>query len=316
MTNQDQQTNPQSRKRRSLFYLVLIGILLVVNAILFYTNLQTRSDKEVVEAERSELLIQTATYERKVDSLKGELTASLGINAELDSIIYVKVRELDSLKHTFGRRIAARDTEIGKLKRELDEKIKEIERKTRQYTEDINDWKRRYTELETEKEALVEEVAVKVDEIRTLETTVEKGAILTATEIRAAGIQTRGETKEKETDRAKRSDFLRVCFKLAENRIAKVGYKEVFIKISGPDGTTLAVQALGSGTFHLTETGESSLYTKKITVDYDPGTPDKTYCVDWQQDNEFPPGTYNVELFQSGFLIGKTSLELRKGGIF
>lgn len=269
-----------------------------------------------MEAERGELLIQTASYERKVDSLKEELTASLGMNAELDSIIYVKVRELDSLKHTFGRRIAARDTEIGKLKRELDDKIKEIERKTRQYTDEIVEWKRRYDELETEKEALVEDVAEKEDAIRTLETTVEKGAILSAASLTAVGIQTRGETKEKETDRAKRTDFIRVCFRLAENRIAKAGYKEVYIKISGPDGTTLAVQALGSGTFHLTETGESSLYTKKITVDYDSGTPDKTYCADWQQDNEFPPGVYNVELFQSGFLIGKTQMELRKGGIF
>lgn len=309
-------TQPQDKRRRSLLYLLLIVLLVIINGVLFYTNMQTKGENEALETERQELREQQVAYERKVDSLKLELMSEIGLNAELDSIINHKIRELDSLKISFSKRIANKDYEIGRLKQELSQKIAEIERKTQQYTNEIEDWKTKYEELAAENEELSEELVNKDEDIRELENKIEQGAVLTATEINPVGIQYKGKNREKETDRAKRVDKLKVCFQLAENRIATPGYRDILIKITSPEGTTLSMESLGSGTFKLTETGESSLYTTKLSIEYDPSEPEQQYCAEWEQELEYQPGIYNFELYQDGFLIGEKELELEKGGLF
>ncbi len=307
---------PQNKKRRSLFYLLLIAILLVVNGVLFFTNMKTNEESEVLTAERNELLEQKADYERMVDSLKTELSASMGINEELDSIISIKVRELDSLKVVFSQRVSARDVEIGRMKQQLAQLIAELEQKTEDYTAEIEELKRQYAALEAENEVLTSEVQNKNQTISTLESQIARGAVLTALNVSANGIQFRGETREKVTDRAKRTDKLRVCFNLAENRIARPGYRDIYLKITSPEGTTLSMESMGSGTFQLAETGETSLFTTKLTINYDPSDPGKEFCSEWYQDNEFMDGIYTVELYQNGYLIGTNTLELKKGGLF
>lgn len=298
-------------------YLLLIVLLVIINGVLFYTNMQTKGEKEELEAERQELLIQKASYEDKIDSLKTELYSEIGLNAELDSIINKKIKELDSLKIAFNKRLASKDYEISKLKQELDKKVQEIEQKTRQYTAEINEWKEKYEALEAENEELSEELEGKERNIQDLEKKIEKGAVLTATEILPKGIQYKGGgDREKETDKAKRVDKLQVCFKLAENRIAKPGYRDILVKITSPQGTTLSMESLGSGTFKLAETGEASLYTTKLTIEYDPSEPDQQYCAEWEQEMEYVEGVYNFEIYQDGFMIGKQDLELQKGGLF
>lgn len=309
-------TQPQEKRKRSLLYLLLIVLLVIINGVLFYTNMQTKGEKEELEEERQELLIQKADYELKIDSLKIELYSEMGMNAELDSIINQKIKELDSLKIAFNKRLSSKDYEIGKLKQELNNKIAEIEQKTRQYTAEIKDWKEKYEELAEENVELSEELEGKQQDIQDLEKKIEKGAVLTATEILPKGIQYKGGDREKETDKAKRVDKLQVCFKLAENRIAKPGYRDILIKITSPEGTTLSMETLGSGTFKLAETGEASLYTTKVTIEYDPSKPDQQYCAEWEQEMEYLPGLYNFEIYQDGFMIGKQELELSKGGLF
>ena len=86
-----------------------------------------------------------------------------------------------------------------------------------------------------------------------------------ATEIEApfnfniVGLHERG-SKEKETTTARKVDKLRITFDL-ENRIAPSGSKEIFVCITAPDGTQVAVEALGSGKF-VTRDGVEKLFTK------------------------------------------------------
>ena len=49
---------PESRKNRKLFYIIIIIVLLVINGLLFYNNLQTRT-------ERDDLVEETETLEEE-----------------------------------------------------------------------------------------------------------------------------------------------------------------------------------------------------------------------------------------------------------
>lgn len=309
-------TQPGKKRKRSLLYLALIILLVIINGVLFYTNMQTREENKVLSNERQELLVQKATYERQIDSLKIALKAELGLNAELDSIINLKIQELDSLKIAFNKQLSSKDYAISRLKKDLAEKVAELKQRTREYTAEVADLKAQYAALEQENENLSETVTTQTNAIEALEDKVQKGSVLSAIEIVGTGYKIRNNGKEKETDNAKKVDKLRICYQLAENRIAEPGYRDILVKITSPEGSTLSVESLGSGTFQLAETGETSLYTAKMTIEYDPGDPDKKYCLDWEQEGEYEEGTYTVELYQKGFLIGTSTLVLDDGGLF
>lgn len=314
--SQRNRPQPQRARKKKVFYILLIVLLLGINGFLFYNNMNTSEERDVLAEQRTELLDQRNLFEARIDSLKQTLMDARGLSVELDSIINIKIAELDVLKISYNRKLANKDLEINDLKNDLDKQLKEISQLKFNYTTEVQEWQGRYEETVQEKEELEQAVETRKDEIRELADKINRGAVLTAVDLTAQGIQYRNNNREKETDRAKRIDKLQICFNLAENRIAEPGIKDIYLRILSPEGSTMAVQSMGSGTFVLAESGESSLYTKQVTLEYDPTDPNNQYCTDWHQDNEFVPGIYTFELYQNGYLIGSTTLELKKGGLF
>ncbi len=302
--------------RKQAIYIALILLLVLVNAFLFYSNYQSNNHSDALSKERDELLEQKIVFEKKIDSLKQSLEESLGLNEELDSMLQVRIVELTKMKANYSRLMAQKNKEVGELNRELKEKIREVERLKRQYEQELTEWREKYAILEEEKNILQDTLEGKQTRIRELNKKIDRGEILSAVNIDAYGVKIRGGSKEKRTDRARRTDKLKVCFHIATNRLADPGMKVVLLKITGPDGSTLAIQSQGSGSFNLAGSGEQSLYTKKLMIDYDPSDPEKEYCAEWPQENGFQTGTYRVDLYQEGYLIGTGSLELKKSGLF
>ena len=140
------------------------------------------------------------------------------------------------------------------------------------------------------------------------------GSVLHASNIKLQPIQVKKNGKEVETSKAKRADMMRVTFDLDENRIAPTGDKEIFVAITSPDGSPLAVEALGSGRVIRGE-GTEKLYTAKKTVSYTKGEK-QTVSMDWKQNSDFKPGDYAVEIYHNGFRIGQGKVTLKKGGLF
>ncbi len=110
-----------------------------------------------------------------------------------------------------------------------------------------------------------------------------------------------------------RVDKLRITFDL-ENRITPSGSKDVFVSITAPDGTPVAVEALGSGKF-VTRDGVEKLFTKKVQVEYNQGEK-KTVTVEWKQNSDFKTGNYIIEVYNNGFKVGEGIRNFKKGGLF
>ena len=128
------------------------------------------------------------------------------------------------------------------------------------------------------------------------------------------GVNERKNGKEKETTTAKRVDKLRITFDLDENRITTSGSKELYVSIAGPDGSPIAVEALGSGKF-TTRDGVDKFFTHKIEINYTQGQR-QTVSFDWKQNTNFATGNYKIEVFQNGFKIGEGICTFKKGGLF
>lgn len=316
MSNYSSTSNPENKRKKQIFYIILIILLILVNGFLFYSNIQSKSENKALTEERNDLLEQKAVFERKVDSLKNNLEEAKGLNVELDSIIQTKIKELDQMKINYSRRIADKEVEIAQLNKEIKQKIKEVDRLRTKYNEDIAEWEAKYSNLEEEKNTLEDTLANRESKINDLSQKINKGEILSAAGIDAYGIKYRFDNKEVKNDKAKKVDKLVVCFKLANNRLADAGVKNILVRIVNPEGTTMAVQEQGSGTFQLAESGNESLYTKQVTIDYDPEALGEEHCMEWSQEADFQPGEYKVELYQHGYLIGQSSLKLEDSWLF
>jgi len=140
------------------------------------------------------------------------------------------------------------------------------------------------------------------------------GSTLMASNFSIIGIDEKSSGKEKATSTAKRVDKLRISFDLNENMIAKSGTKEIFVCITAPDGTPVAVEALGSGTFS-TRDGQQKFFTQRLNVDYTQNKK-QTVSFDWKQNTNFNTGNYKIEVFNNGFKVGEASRPLKKGGLF
>ncbi len=150
--------------------------------------------------------------------------------------------------------------------------------------------------------------------IKQKEEVIDIATTLHASNFSILGINERGNGKEKETTVAKRVDKLRISFDLDENRVALSGTKNIYVCITAPDGTPLAVEALGSGKFNTRE-GQEKFYTQKIDVNYTQGQR-QTLSIDWKQNSTFVTGDYKIEVYNNGFKIGEGIRSLKKGGLF
>ncbi|HRO42011.1 MAG TPA: hypothetical protein PL009_04220, partial [Flavipsychrobacter sp.] len=116
--------------------------------------------------------------------------------------------------------------------------------------------------------------------------------------------------KEKETSKANRVDVFRVTFDIDENRIAEDGVKDLFVRIIAPSGNLLVNAAQGSGSTD-TYDGQNLNYTTVKQISLKQGEPVSNISVDWHQDNSYERGAYQIEIYNEGYKIGNSSINLR-----
>lgn len=132
--------------------------------------------------------------------------------------------------------------------------------------------------------------------------TVEKGSSLTVMNLRTQAIKERNSGKQIVTDRASRADKLKVCFTIAENKIAKSGTKLYYVQII--DSKNNVVGEKKTENF-----GEMTLtYSFTTTVSYENKSVDVCELV---SGSDFPKGTYFVNIFDKNELVSKTSFVLK-----
>ncbi len=132
--------------------------------------------------------------------------------------------------------------------------------------------------------------------------TVEKGSKLTITNLKTASYKVRSSGKQIATDKASRTDMLKISFTVAENKIAKSGDKTYYVQVIDAKNNVLGDKATISF-------GDTSLtYSFTTTVKYE----NKTVEVSEQlPGKDFEKGTYFVNVFDKGELVSKSSFSLR-----
>lgn len=269
-----------------------------------YQSLET--EKAELDMSYSTALQQIEEQEMKIDELRG-------INDELDAKIAERDEEISKIKAEIDRirsKKNASDAEVAKMKslinqlqsendsfiaqiQQLAEEKKILEEKNIVLTQKIDTISSEKSQLEKEKAFLGKKV--------------ELGSLLKTNGLYATGIKDKNSGKEVETDRVNKLDKIRVCYETGTNLVREAGSATMYLRLISPQGTTISVESMGSGVLTNNE-GEEIQYTRSISFDYKGDN--KKICIDWSQ-NIFNPGNYKAEVYQDGYLVGKTEFTLK-----
>ncbi len=308
--------NPGPEKPKSskngLIYGILIAALVGTWGYMYYDKSQTSREIATKENQLDTLTESRNQIQSEYEAASARLDDLISQNSRMDSLVKSKDKEIADMKGRITGILSNKNATSAQLA-EARRLIEELKSKTEGYVQTIE-------RLEGEKIVLAGErdyARKERDSVTTVKDSLGKrvdlGSVLHASNIKLSPINLRKNGKEEVTTKAKRADMMRVSFDL-DNRIATTGDKEIYVAITAPDGSPLAVEALGSGRFTL-EDGTEKLYTVKKTISYQSGgiTP---VSMDWKQNSDFKPGDYSVEIYQDGFRIGNGKVNLKKGGLF
>ena len=301
---------PPPRRNNTWIYVTIIAVLLLTNILLFVNR------NKVVE-QRDDAEIQFATSDSSRRAVETEYNAAL---TRLDELVS-KNAQMDSL-------LSDRDSEVARLKRQIDAIVRDknasaadlgrakrliasLNAKVKGYEERIAELEEANVELTTANLSLEKERDSAVTENVGLQEKVKLGAVLHASNIRMQPIDLkRGGRKIKETEKASKTDVLRINFDIDENRVAENGVKDLYLRITGPSGNLLSNAAYGSGV-STTYDGQTLNYTLAKQVNLKQGEPLSNVIVDWNQESSYESGDYKIEIYNEGYKIGGGSVHLK-----
>ncbi len=315
MSDQLNETQSQEKKtdNRTLLLIAII-VLLIAGNIYLYWKLNQKQDVVEMQAQNLNMdSVKIADLDLKYNSALNDIEGLRGQNSSLDSLLNIKENEIKTMKAALD---AAK--KAGKLKdKEYLAKLGDLQKL-------VDDLKGQITQLEAEKNILItqkdslghdldQQVVVNTQlsgENKVLSKKVQLGSLLKAQNIIATGVKGKGKGKEVATDNAKKTERIKICFDVDENKIADQGSKTFLLRLVAPNGSVINVASMGSGKFVNAETNDEMIYTTKQTITYNQKP--QNVCIYWgATGSTFDKGKYIAELYQDGYSVGKKEFILK-----
>jgi len=318
-----------SKQRIIAIAAVIIVALLAGNAYLLFNkmNQDTQITAQANEIDEQEKL--KAELEKQYYESLSELEEMKTNNEDLNKMIEEQQAELKDQKDRVSRLL--RDSKNLKSARN---EMANMQTQLDGYIAQVNDLKEQNAQLADannqlagERDKLQTDITVMSEEFQTTKATLvsekeeltSKNANLSKTVVRASvidvqavnveGLKIKGNGKAKETDRADKVQQLKVCFNTTQNAVAKPGKEQFYVRIINPTGETLAIEEMGSGIMSGSDNKEQIRYTK--VKEYDYSNDETQLCFLWEPKVAFEAGTYNVEVYNKGYISGTGKFTLK-----
>ncbi len=287
-----------------------------------YLIYDKNKNKEVIVQQQTQIAQVTdekSDIQKSFDGSLARLDSMTGVNAALENKLSQKNSEITKTKNEIRSILNKKNATVAELSRakvliaSLNDKITTMEQDMVRLTNDNQVLTNDKVVLTQEKEKLNVDLTTTTVIKEELEKKVDIASTLNANNIAIIPVNVRKNGEEKNTATAKRVDKLVISFDV-NNRIAQTGTTEVFVLIIGPDGKPISTEALGSGTFTTREEGEKS-FTTKLPIEVETAKR-KSVQFSFTPGADFQQGSYTIQIYQNGFMIGEGTKELKKGGLF
>lgn len=305
-TSQDKpsQKSTATTSNESIYRGTIIVLIIIIAALTFLLITSRQSLKEI-ETEKQQTEEMNMELNTELDSVLAEYNQ---FKSEFDSVLVQKDSIIQANADEI-RQLIDQQSDYWRIRRQLDA-LRQI---TQNYVQEMDSL---YQENEVLKAENVEmqqelkEITRQTDQLaetkETLEGQVEEASALRAFEIESTAIRIRGRGRQEETDRARRTDQIRVCFTVAGNPVADPGNKNAYIRIAAPNGEILRVS--DSDEYSFVHNEDTLQYTMKGEFNYQ--NLDTELCLDWIQQIDYPEGLYLISIYTDEFRLGESTMRL------
>ena len=314
---------PEGDEPRKNYKNVIIGILAIA-LVGTGTMLIVDKNKSGEKIQQQQTQIATVTdqksdIQKSFDASLARLDSMSTLNTNLQGKLTESNKEIAKTKNEIRgilNKKNATAAELSKAKNliaSLNDKITGMEQQVAQLTQENQSLTQDKVVLTQDKEKLTQDLTTTTATKDSLVQKVDVASTLNASNIAITPIDIRHNGKEKVTTTAKRVSKFVISFDV-NNRIAQPGTTDVFVCVIGPDGKPVSVDSLKSGTFTTREGGDKA-FTAKLPVEIETAKK-KNVQFAFAPGSNFQQGSYTIQIYQNGFLIGEGRRELKKGGLF
>lgn len=292
----DRYNTPQSDKsiRGYRIVIIILSVILVALSILYFSiHRQQMYDNQMLQADRDSIQNDLGRLMNDYDSLRFQNDS---IAASLERANEV-MEQLKQERRWNYAKIKQYEKEVGTLRTIMKGYVRQIDSLNmlnKQLIKENVGYRKEISSARLRAE-MAEEKAAELDN------KVKIGAVLRARDIRLTALNDRGNS----VSRIKNASRLRVDFVLSANELASPGNKAIYVRISSPDGYVLTTEAMPTFEFE----GERLSYSAMREVDYDPGQ-DLEVGI-FYNSKGFAAGTYRIELYCEGRLIGQNEMMMK-----
>lgn len=325
--------NNSSQQRLLIIAGIIIAVLLLTNGILLFNKYKQDDVVDTQAAQLDESNKLKIELEKQYQEALSELEEMRGSNDELNAIIDQQKEELRQQKNKIdgllagGKEVGRAKAEMKNMRSQVAGYVAEIERmrteieglkgerdelttRTQSLSANLDSVNVRASQLEGEKSALTAEKQQLTTEKTELTEKVTLGSAIKVDKITVTPLKERNSGKTVKKKYAKNVDQLKVCFTTSENRVARPGTETFYVRLLNPVGETMAIEELGSGMFYSKEHRDEIRYTFMKEYDYNQDAAE--VCFNWDPNlGAFNKGKYTVEVFNKGYLTGKSSFDLK-----
>jgi regulator of replication initiation timing len=288
-------------------YKIIIGIFILALLILVIWTFRQRTqltsliqEKELEKTDLQHQLDSVITEHNKTKQAYGALSDSLKSKDSVIQANAVEIRNLLGTKWEYqkvSKKLARLQIIAQGYVRQMDSLYtvnQELHAENEKIRQDFRNEQTKSQSLVKDKEELTARV--------------NQAAILKAYDVTATALKLKGGDKETPTDKASRTDRVKVCFTIGENPLVKPGRKNIFICISRPDKVVVTKTKYDTFTFN----GQTLPYSIREDISYEGKS--MNLCVKWtKKDNDKPAmkGTYTVTVYTDDKEIGSGTFQLK-----
>ena len=272
--------------------IILAVILVALSAVYFKMHQEQKADYALLEEDRTKIQGDLDSLIVSYDGLKTQ-NDSIAANLEEAKLL---VEQLKNERRLNYNKIRAYQKEVGTLRTIMQGYVRQIDSLNtvnKKLTKENISYKKEISTAQLRAEMAEERAAELNDKVRV-------GSVVRARSISITPLN----GKNKEITRVKNAARLRTNFVLGGNELAEPGQRKIYLCITSPEGYILSGPEAATFAFE----GEQKVYSASREVDYQNDDLEVGIYFDG---SGFTAGSYKVELFVDGKLIGQSEVALR-----
>lgn len=298
----EQNTKPSTRNTKILIA-IIVGLIVgmgVAAYFIFKQNIKLEESQQQYEISKQQLEDEYASIDTQYEGFKLSIK-----NDSLFQQLSNEQAKVQRLREELRTVKAADKAEIGRLNNELSS-LRKILKSYIVQIDSLNRANERLVQQNKEITNKYQETSKTLNKVSqeraNLTEKVTRAAKLDATGISVAATNSKGKVQKK----IKSVEQLVVSFTITKNITAEPGERTIYVRIMKPDDDILVKNRANTFPFENREIQ----YSIKRVIEY--GGEEVPVTLYWKVEEYLMPGTYRVDLFADGSLIGSRSFSLEK----